>query len=693
MNPFAGGYQPNPFIAEDDLNRRMSNTVPRRQKPAISVGDDLDLSGFDDDDAFKDNRVLKDTMGNGKRSSTASNGFDDLGFDDGNSTDTPMTNTSPNTIPDDLDGDEDFGFGGPSTSIQSSGNVPDVSTNDDMYGGSAFQMNSPNYRISQSSDDSDPYAGDISIDSSMDDTHVPTDDSMTPGAMPDEDDDDFIQLPSLDDLQSFGTHGPHDDSDIVEDKNDDMEDLDDDDDQGLLSPSQDRQGFHDDDMDITDRRMPRRPRPQQLRQSQPLYGNAGLDDEDGMSPQANGSAYPINDGMEDDDEEQPASQLSPSAALGFAGSNGGSEPLPMPSPTDDGQGYAQDVDFSNLNLNDDIPLDDDEDPGSGYGQDQGSNTWDDIDESMEDPMSSSPQWDNSQGWSRDTEANYAIPPAEVHPADHDSQVYKDASNILQNSPSMMDDETEDTAPENDEAAPEDQGKGSRLSSFKKKFEDFKKRAKQEIGAADDSPVDDEDRQDTDDGQDEGQEQDGPDEEAQGPSGDGSLKRSGNRPIKTPPKPTGIKDILLFPFRLVLSVVRALGFMARIIAAGSGLLVILLIVWLCFNLPVAHNLTLFNEAPPDEGTIQVSDTKYENGHAVMELTNNSDMIAHIGGSAIVNTWSPSLSDLGSLVKPRQMATCAIPNMDLMPKTEKTITTQCEGNVHGIWPRVQVKVEYN
>lgn len=373
--------------------------------------------------------------------------------------------------------------------------------------------------------------------------------------------------------------------------------------------------------------------------------------------------------------------------------------LTMPyddSQTDSKTPGIQDIGLEDVDLNADVPADadfDDPDPGSG-------SIWDSVTDDMDAPAT---VWesDSSDGrWARDIEANYAIPPAEVHPADHSSEVYKTTSSTLDTPPyennTLRDEDPDVIADENENEDKKDESNYDKPGIFdfvKSKISTFKDRVSAEIGSEDDE----EDPQDSD--SDDGDEEESP-EKKRGRGlrkGKDPDKDNGDKPARRkpdmPPKPSGIKDILLFPFRVVMAVVRTLGMLARVIASLSGVFVILAIVWACFNVPVAHNLTLFNQGLVDEGTIKVSDTSYSNGKAVMELTNDSEMIAHVGGVAEVNTWSPSLSDLGSIVKPKIVASCPIPSMDIMPKTEKTVTAACNGDVHGVWPRVQVKVEYN
>lgn len=170
----------------------------------------------------------------------------------------------------------------------------------------------------------------------------------------------------------------------------------------------------------------------------------------------------------------------------------------------------------------------------------------------------------------------------------------------------------------------------------------------------------------------------------------SRKRGGG---KRPSKPTGIKDILLFPFRFIMSAIRAMGWLARILSGLGGVFVILLIVWLVVNIGVAKAPMLSSLTAHDEGTVTVDSATYDNGEATITLRNNSDMIAHGTGTANVLTWDPLNNFPSGIIKPSTTATCTVPDFDLEPDETTTVTAPCTGTAEGIWKRVQVSIEYN
>lgn len=205
-------------------------------------------------------------------------------------------------------------------------------------------------------------------------------------------------------------------------------------------------------------------------------------------------------------------------------------------------------------------------------------------------------------------------------------------------------------------------------------------SKQGIGDSDDDELDDE----PDNGNDSG------DDEPSKKKAKRSGKR-GNKP-KRPSKPSGVKDILLFPFRFIMSAVRAMGKLARILSGFGGVFVILLIIWLVMNIGVARVPMLDNILMPNEGTASVESARYVDGKATIILRNDSGMIAHVSGTANVVTWNPLDNFPSGILKPHTTATCQLPELEMEPDTQQTITASCTGDIRGVWPRVQVKLEY-
>ena len=164
------------------------------------------------------------------------------------------------------------------------------------------------------------------------------------------------------------------------------------------------------------------------------------------------------------------------------------------------------------------------------------------------------------------------------------------------------------------------------------------------------------------------------------------------PSAEKPKPhtngKGLSNILLTPVHMVMSAIRGLSKILRIILSLSGLVFLIVVAWLIFNIiPAVSNTS--TQYTHDEGNASVSSLSYANNKVSFSVDNKSDMIAHISASASVKAWKPSLSHISSIISPIDVMSCQPQSADIMPKESKTMTLQCNGE-SGIWMRPIVKV---
>lgn len=151
---------------------------------------------------------------------------------------------------------------------------------------------------------------------------------------------------------------------------------------------------------------------------------------------------------------------------------------------------------------------------------------------------------------------------------------------------------------------------------------------------------------------------------------------------------GLSNILLAPVHMVMSTIRGLSKILRIILSLSGLVFLIVVAWLIFNIiPAVSNTSA--QYTHDEGNVSVSSLSYANNKVSFSVDNESDMIAHISATASVKAWKPSISRISSIISPIDVMSCQSQSADLMPEESKTITLSCSGE-QGIWMRPIVKV---
>lgn len=244
----------------------------------------------------------------------------------------------------------------------------------------------------------------------------------------------------------------------------------------------------------------------------------------------------------------------------------------------------------------------------------------------------------------------------------------------------VDDDGDEPADADNESGEPDEredsaGNGSRLRKIRDsiggKLHALMVQAKSEIGAgADDSPVDS--------------------EPASTPASSPGKKRK--RAVEDSPsagsgkgKSVGVLGV----FDAVLRKIRAVRRSWRIASAISLVLVGL---WTSLNIPVAVDKGGANGAAVDEGSVKVAAARWTGSGVEVTLRNDSEMVAHVAGSAVVRSWSPSASPV-SWIGARVTATCELPATDVDPGKSATVSSsKCDAEPTGIWHRVKATLEY-
>lgn len=153
----------------------------------------------------------------------------------------------------------------------------------------------------------------------------------------------------------------------------------------------------------------------------------------------------------------------------------------------------------------------------------------------------------------------------------------------------------------------------------------------------------------------------------------------------------IVGILKIPFKILKAVFITGSIIIRVAFSLSSLIVLYIIVWLCFNVPLAINTNImsFDE---DEGTLSAQNISYKNNSVILTAVNNSDMISHANVSGKVYGWKPFSNIPSSLIMSDTMQTCSAVDIDLNPGESKQITLSCSGT-SGIWMRPSIILEGN
>lgn len=151
------------------------------------------------------------------------------------------------------------------------------------------------------------------------------------------------------------------------------------------------------------------------------------------------------------------------------------------------------------------------------------------------------------------------------------------------------------------------------------------------------------------------------------------------------------DAMNHPLKAARTALRAMSKARRVATYGIAAAGVLGLAWAGANIPYM-NPTGSNDKAVDEGSVRIAKSSYEDGTAHITLTNDSDMIANISGTADVYTWSPFTHGVTGVIAPKKAASCTIPDASIDPGATAELTAKCDGTATGAWPRVKVNIEY-
>lgn len=215
----------------------------------------------------------------------------------------------------------------------------------------------------------------------------------------------------------------------------------------------------------------------------------------------------------------------------------------------------------------------------------------------------------------------------------------------------------------------DVDKGNGKPSLKDKFHAFIAQAKSEIGVSSD---------DESNGGDDGH----------GTAGKPSRK-SKKKPAEAPAQNEAKGRGPLSAVHGVISKIRTVKRAYRI-AATLGL--VFAGLWTSLNVPAAMDRGGATGEAVDEGSVKVAAARWTGSGVEVTLRNDSEMVAHVSGRAVVKSWSPSASPV-SWIGARVTATCEIPSTDVDPGASKTVeASKCDAKPTGVWRRVKATLEY-
>lgn len=233
---------------------------------------------------------------------------------------------------------------------------------------------------------------------------------------------------------------------------------------------------------------------------------------------------------------------------------------------------------------------------------------------------------------------------------------------------LQDEDIKDAAPADDDGST-DVDKGNGKPSLKDKFHAFIAQAKSEIGASSD------------------------DEPNGGDDDDGTVgkpsRKSKKKPVEAPAQNEAKGRGPLSAVHGVISKIRTVKRAYRI-AATLGL--VFAGLWTSLNVPAAMDKGGATGEAVDEGSVKVAAASWNGSTVEVTLQNDSEMIAHVSGSAVVKSWSPSASPV-SWIGARVTATCEIPATDVDPGASKTVeASRCDAKPTGVWHRVKATLDY-
>lgn len=238
---------------------------------------------------------------------------------------------------------------------------------------------------------------------------------------------------------------------------------------------------------------------------------------------------------------------------------------------------------------------------------------------------------------------------------------------------LQDEDIEDAAHADDDQHADDGStdvdKGNGKPSLKDKFHAFIAQAKSEIGAR------------SGDGPNGGDDGDG----TPGKPSRKSKKKPAEAPAQNEAKGRG-------PLSAVHGVINKIHAVKRAYRIAATLGLVFAGLWTSLNVPAAMDRGGATGEAVDEGSVKVAAARWTGSGVEVTLRNDSEMVAHVSGSAVVKSWSPSASP-ASWIGARVTATCELPATDVDPGASKTVeTSRCDAKPTGVWHRVKATLEY-
>jgi hypothetical protein len=338
----------------------------------------------------------------------------------------------------------------------------------------------------------------------------------------------------------------------------------------------------------------------------------------------------------------------------------------------------------------DVDSDYDVTPTRSYPTDNGIGSNADL----VDPDLNDDPLDSSKIPSDDAPIDWGVDDDDVD--DSNQFVFDDPSSKDKTEPESDDDteSAEDAEPQDEDDGSEadeqqDESDSKPAGGWKQKLRRLADQAKAELHGED---VPDEDNADkSEDTEDEGEDTEDRSDGKDAPS-DNDRKSSKN-PDQHDHGGSGHHFNLLSPitglFRAIFGLLHLTGRLARAVFSLGSLFIIL---WIVLGLVAAFTGNGTSYESNDEGTVTVSGKSFNGTTVSMTMKNDSDLIAHVSGTATVKAWAPDLNPI-SWVNPKIVASCTVDSVDINPGETRSVESKpCDGAGNGVWKRVAVKLIY-
>ena len=171
--------------------------------------------------------------------------------------------------------------------------------------------------------------------------------------------------------------------------------------------------------------------------------------------------------------------------------------------------------------------------------------------------------------------------------------------------------------------------------------------------------------------------------------DGSPK--GKKPRKSPKEMMdGVVAAVKNPKQLISTVRSAFKTAKKTTWILVAVITLVVGVWGGSNIPAITNKGGVTEEAVDEGSVSLVGTSWSDGKAKITMRNDSDMVAHVSGTAEVRSWAPTFNPATWLTA-RVTASCSVPSVEVDPGAEKTVDAKC-GKTSGVWHRIRASLSY-